>query len=355
MKREGDVIRDAEGPRMLTPKTLLNMAVALSAAAVVAGCAGANQSNSLAVTQPAIGGPVQTLGLTSWISPAAKSSKKGLIYVADYSNSAVHIYPEEGMDQKQIGLITGLPIVEYLNVDRWHNLYVVEFVAGQVVVFPRGSMQPSLTLTVEPSKTYPNAVTISKTGEVAVGQFQQNGINFYHKGQTMPYNIVPPVPGYSSGFCAYDKHGNLYTIESTSSGPSHIGEIVGGGTGSTTVDLGVNTGITNAKGIQVDTHGNIAVVGDSGTLNLYKPGSNTLISTNMLNGNPNPNGGFTLLKNGKKLYVASAILDGNLGQAFEYAYPSGGNVLNTITVQPPTSGSGETAVTGVAVDPPERP
>jgi hypothetical protein len=61
------------------------------------------------------------------------------------------------------------------------------------------------------------------------------------------------------------------------------------------------------------------------------------------------------LKNGKDLYVASAILDGNLGQAFEYAYPSGGNVLNTITVEPPTSGSGETAVTGVAVDPAERP
>src|SRR5580658_5770172 len=112
---------------MLTPKALFNMAVALSAAAVVAGCAGANQSNSLAGTQPAIGSPAQTLGQTSWINPAAKLSKKGLIYVADYSNSAVHIYPEEGKDQKQIGLITGLPIVEYLNVDRWHNLYVVEF------------------------------------------------------------------------------------------------------------------------------------------------------------------------------------------------------------------------------------
>ena len=164
------------------------------------------------------------------------------------------------------------------------------------------------------------------------------------------------MPGYSSGFCAYDKHGNLYVIESTASGPSHIAEIVGGGKGTTTKDLGVNTGITNAKGIQVDTQGNIAVVGDSGTLNLYKPGSNTLISSNMLNGNPNPNGGFSLLKNGKNLYVASAILDGNLGQALEYPYP-GGNVINTITVQPPStgSGSGETAVTGVAVDPPEHP
>jgi hypothetical protein len=349
-------MRGAKISRMLTPKTLLNMTVALVATGLFAGCAGNTPSNSFAGGQPPIGGPAASLVRPSWISPDAKH-KKGLIYVADYSYSAVHIYPEKGTNQKEIGLITGLPIIEYLNVDRWHNLYVVEFVAGQVVVFPRGSTQPSLTLTVNPSGSFPNAVAISKTGEVAVGMFQQSGINFYHKGASTPYNLVAPLPGYSSGFCAYDKHGNLYVIESTASGPSHIAEIVGGGAGTTTKDLGVNGGITNAKGIAVDTDGNIAVVGDSGTLNLYKPGSNTLISTNTLNGNPNPNGGFSLLKSGKSLYVASAILDGNLGQALEYPYPAGGNSINTITVQPPAtgSGSGETAVTGVAVDPPERP
>jgi hypothetical protein len=340
---------------MLTPKTLLNATVALVATGLFAGCAGSTPSNNFTgAAQPPIGGPATSLVRPSWISPDAKH-KKGLIYVADYSNSAVHIYPEKGQNQKEIGLITGLPVIEYLNVDRWHNLYVVEFVAGQVVVFPRGSTQPSLTLSVQPSGSYPNAVAISKTGEVAVGMFQQSGINFYHKGASTPYKLVPPLTNYSSGFCAYDKHGNLYVIESTASGPSHIAEIVGGGKGTTTKDLGVNGGITNAKGIQVDTDGNIAVVGDSGTLNLYKPGSNTLISTNTLNGNPNPNGGFSLLKSGKNLYVASAILAGNLGQALEYPYPAGGDSINTITVEPPQSGSGETAVTGVAVDPPERP
>ncbi|HEY6485271.1 MAG TPA: hypothetical protein VIX83_02665 [Candidatus Cybelea sp.] len=339
---------------MLTPKTLLNSTVALAAAGLLAGCAGSTPSNSLVGGQPSIGGPAASLVRPSWISPDAKR-KKGLIYVADYTNSEVHIYPEKGTDQKEIGSIAGLPILEYLNVDRWHNLYAVEFVAGEVVVFPRGSTQSSLTLTVNPSGSFPNAVAISKTGEVAVGQFQQNGVNFYKKGSPTPYNLVPPVTGYSSGFCAYDKRGNLYVIESTASGPSHIAEIVGGGKGTRTKDLGVNTGITNAKGIQVDTDGNIAVVGDSATLNLYKPGSNTLISTNTLNGNPEPNGGFSLLKNGKSLYVASAILDGNLGQALKYAYPAGGNVVNTITVEPPPSGTGETAVTGVAVDPPEQP
>ncbi|HEY2553605.1 MAG TPA: hypothetical protein VGI15_00010, partial [Candidatus Cybelea sp.] len=224
---------------MLTPKTLLNSTVALAAAGLFAGCAGSTPSNSFVGGQSSIGGPAASLVRPSWIGPEAKR-KKGLIYVADYTNSEVHIYPEKGTNQQEIGTITGLPILEYLNVDRWHNLYAVEFVAGEVVVFPRGSTQSSLTLTVNPSGSFPNAVAISQTGEVAVGQFQQNGVNFYKKGSPTPYNLVPPLSGYSSGFCAYDKHGNLYVIESTASGPSHIAEIVGGGKGTTTKDLGVN-------------------------------------------------------------------------------------------------------------------
>jgi hypothetical protein len=336
---------------MLTHKTIQQTLVAVVAAGLFAGCGGVVPSNDNVAD-----GPAQSpASRASAMSSAAKHAKGGLIYVADYTNSMVHIYPLKGKNQKQVGQITGLPIVEYLNVDRWHNLYVVEFVAGKVLVFPRGATQPSLTLTVNPSGTYPNAVAISHAGEVAVGQFQQNGINFYHKGASTPYKIVPPVSGYSSGFCAYDAHGNLYVIESTAYGPSHIGEIVGGGKGSSTKDLGVNTGITNAKGIQVDTKGDVGVVGDSATLNVYAPKSNTLLSSSQLNGSPNPNSGFSLLKSGKDLYLASALLNGNLGQAEEYAYPAAGNVLNTITVEPPASGTGETAVTGVAVDPPEQP
>ncbi len=326
---------------------------ALAYGALLSGCSGASSPSSFAGT------PVTQNSAThsSFASPDAKQSKKGLIYVADYTNSAVHIYPLRG--KKEIGLITGVPVVEYLNVDRFHNLYVVEFSAGKVLVYRKGATTPSLTLSVQPNGSFPNAVAISHSGDVAVGQFQTNGINFFHKGDTTPYKIVKPVPGYSSGFCAYDAHGNLYAIESTANGPSHIGEIVGGGKGSSTTDLGVNTGITNAKGIQVDEQGNVGVVGDSGTLNVYAPASNTLLGTSQLldppSAGPNPNGGFSLVKSGKSLYVASAILDGSLGQAYKYAYPAGGSIRSTITVEPPPGGSSETAVTGVAVDPPEQP
>lgn len=329
---------------------------AAAAAGLLVGCAAATATrpNDLA------GAPIQPSERgSSGINSAVQHTKNGLIYVADYSNSEVHIYPLRGKNQKEIGSITGLPIVEYLNVDRWHNLYVVEFTAGKVLVFPKGATQPSLTLTVEPKNTFPNAVAISRTGDVAVGQFQMNGINFYHKGATTPYNIVAPPAGFSSGFCAYDASGNLYVILSRASGASHIGEIVGGGSGTSTIDLGVNTGITNAKGIQVDKQGNIGVVGDDGTLNVYAPASNNLLSSAKLldppNDGPSPNGGFSLLKSGKDLYVASAILKGNLGQAYKYAYPGGGSILNAITVEPPAHGSQETAVTGVALDPPEHP
>ena len=338
-----------------TSSSRLKIVSAVAAAALLAGCAGGGSPPGMTQSSPVRAAASHAAFTASF--PAA--ARNGLIYVADYTNSAVHIYPAKGKNQQEVGLITGVPIVEYLNVDRWHNLYVVEFVAGKVLVYPRGATSPSLTLTV-PSGAFPNSVAISHAGEVAIGEFQTNGINFYHKGAETPFNTVKPSPEFgSAGFCAYDAKGNLYVIGSAASRASHIGEIVGGGKGTKIVDLGVNTGITNAKGIQVDKQGNVAVVGDSGTLNLYAPASNTLLSTSHLRyqlSGPNPNGGFSLLATGKKLYVASAILNKqNLGQAFEYNYPAGGPVRNTITVENPPSGQGQTAVTGVAVDPPERP
>jgi sugar lactone lactonase YvrE len=339
---------------MTSLRSLCSALAIASASALLAGSAAA----AMPVAAPSTSRAAARYAVTPDVFSA--KARRGLIYVADYSNQEIHIYPLAGTNQKEIGHISGVPIVEYLNVDRWHNLYVVEFSAGKVVVFPRGATQPSRTLSVEPSGSFPNAVAISHAGEVAVGQFQTNGINFYHRGATTPFNIVkPPASFGSAGFCAYDAAGNLYVIGSAASHASHIGEIVGGGKGNTVTDFGVNTGITNAKGIQVDTQGNVAVVGDSGTLNVYAPASNTLLSTAQLNdppnGGPNPNGGFSLLKSGTDLYVASAILNQqNEGLALEYAYPAGGAILNTIAVQVPPSGS-ETAVTGVAVDPPERP
>jgi hypothetical protein len=345
-----------ESPDMKTLRSLASPIALAAASALLAG--------SAALAGPLVrsaGRPAQPVAHYA-VSPAvfAAMARRGLIYVADYSNDEVHIYPLHGKNQQEVGHISGLTVLEYLNVDRFHNLYAVEFVAGKVVVFPRGATQPSRTLSVEPGGSFPNAVAISHEGEVAVGQFQTNGINFYHRGATMPFKIVAaPATFGSAGFCAYDAHGNLYVIGSAASHASHIGEIVGGGRGNTVTDLGINTGITNAKGIQVDKDGNVAVLGDSGTLNVYAPASNTLLSTASLNdppnGGPNPNGGFSMLKSGDDLYVASGVLNQqNEGLALEYAYPAGGNILNTIAVAIPQGGS-QTSVTGVAVDPPEHP
>ncbi|MEO6990425.1 MAG: hypothetical protein ABI346_02890 [Candidatus Baltobacteraceae bacterium] len=344
---------------MVVSTPFLRVLSASAAAALLAGCSGAGSSAPAALTGNGATQAHARSGFSASFAQTARSA--GLIYVADYTNSAIHIYPGRGRNQKEIGLITGDPVIEYLNVDRWHNLYVVEFVAGKVLVYPRGATQPSLTLSVQPAGNFPNAVAISHDGEVAVGQFQTTGIEFFHKGASTPFKTVAPPAGFGSpGFCAYDASGNLYVIGSRASGASQIGEIVGGSKGTKIVNLGVNTGITNAKGLQIDTQGNIAVVGDDGTLNLYKARSNTLLSSSQLlyppDNGPDPNGGFSLMRAGKYLYVASAFLNAqNLGQALQYAYPAGGSVRNTITVQIPPSGQGQTSVTGVAVDPPEQP
>jgi hypothetical protein len=343
---------------MFASVSLLRSASAGALVACLTGCAGTAAPPASAPFEAA---PFAGTSLVPSAHAASDATAKamGLLYVADYTNEAIHIYPLKGKNQQEIGLIQGVPVVEFLNVDRQHNLYVVEFSAGKVLVYPRGATSPSLTLTVEPKGAFPNAVAISRTGEVAVGQFQTNGIEFFKKGATSPFKTIPPAYG-SAGFCAYDGAGNLYAILSSASGASHIGEIVGGGSGTRMVDLGVNTGITNAKGIQIDKQGDIAVVGDSGTLNRYQAGTNTLIGTSQLldppSDGPNPNGGFSLLASGKNLYVASALLNAqNLGEALEYAYPAGGAIRNTVTVQIPPGGGQQTSVTGVAVDPPERP
>jgi hypothetical protein len=349
------------GGRMLASVSLLRAASAGALLAFLTGCVGAIAPPAavpLAAGSQSASAALRASSQTG-LDVDGSAQTTGLLYVADYTNEAIHIYPLKGKNQQEIGLIQGVPVVEFLNVDRRHNLYVVEFSAGKVLVYPRGATAPSLTLTVEPKGAFPNAVAISRAGEVAVGQFQTTGIEFFKKGATSPFKTIPPAYG-SAGFCAYDAAGNLYAILSSASGPSHIGEIVGGGSGTRMVDLGVNTGITNAKGIQVDTQGSVAVVGDSGTLNRYQAGTNTLLGTSQLldppSDGPNPNGGFSLLASGKNLYVASALLNAqNLGEALEYAYPAGGAIRNTVTVQIPPGGGQQTAVTGVAVDPPERP
>jgi hypothetical protein len=252
----------------------------------------------------------------AYMLPEAESDakKNGLIYVADYTDSDIRIYPLSGSNQKQIGLITGTPVPEYLNVDRWHNLYVVEFSAGTVSVYPRGKTKPSLVLTVEPNGAFPNAVSISHSGEVAVGQFADNGIEFYHKGATTPFNtVVPPSSFGSAGYCAYDADGNLYVIGSSASHSSHLGEIVGGGSGSVVKDFGAMKGITNARGVQVDASGDVAVFGDDGTLNAYAPHSTKRLSTESLqdppSDGPQPNGGFSFTPDGHDVYLASALLN----------------------------------------------
>jgi flagellar biosynthetic protein FliO len=114
------------------------------AAAMVSGCSSSVGSSSN-------GAPSSNSPARAYLSPQYQhAAGGGLIYIADYTNSAVHIYPLRGKNQQEFGLITGDPVIEYLNVDRWHNLYVVEFVAGKVLVYQRGETQPSLTLPVLP-------------------------------------------------------------------------------------------------------------------------------------------------------------------------------------------------------------
>jgi len=339
----------SEGAAM---RTLRLPAFALALGLLATGCAGTANPDSAFVAGSVVAPDAVRDGTLHGAAPA---SSGGLIYVADTTDSNVSVYPLAGKYQKQIGEIPNVPLAAYMNVDTAHNLYVAEFFAGTVDVYARGAKKPSLVLGVEPSGARPNGVAVSAAGEVAVGQYDPVGIEFYRKGATKPFKtIAPPANFGAPGLCAYDASGNLYVIGSSGS-PSHLGEIVGGGSGSSIEDFGTMPGIQNGRGVQVTSSGNVAVIADAGVVETFAPHSTKLLSKETLldppSDGPQPNGGLWFTPDGKDLYVASGILNiKSQGEALEYAYPKGGTIVNTIDVVVPKGGS-QTAVTSMTIDP----
>jgi hypothetical protein len=290
------------------------------------------------VSRPVTGG--------TYLSVDAK--KVGLIYVATGASiGTVDIYPLVGKNQKQVGQITGLTNPGGLAIDHKGNLYIANEGANNILEYSPGT-KPKLVATLNDSGQYPVGVSVDpKTGDIAATNFEtttlgSGSVSFYHFGATMPYKTVTAFT--FTYFAGFDDQGNLFVDGRTNSSPPtiQVGKIRAGGTTIATLPI---SGIAFPGGVKVDNVDNLLIDDQtSKTINCYAATSPYASCGTTPLGDAGDPVDFALLNDNKYLYTADVHAP---GLALAYAFPAGGEPVNTITV-------GGYSV-GVAISPAARP
>jgi hypothetical protein len=175
--------------------------------------------------------------------PAAPS--KGLIYVVQPYQGYINVYPLKGHNQKLIGQLSGtyFPFPQGVAVDRQHNLWVTNFTSSYTVEkFPPGATTPSEVLNDPAPGTgsvyYPVAVAVDDDGTVYVANeyytpsFGPGNIVVYAKGSTNPtQTLTAPSILFPEGI-AVDKNHNIFTNVYTTNAQFVIGEFKASSNGS---------------------------------------------------------------------------------------------------------------------------
>jgi hypothetical protein len=295
----------------------IRLSPTVALALILSGC-GANPNSGATPTLP--------LGTTSagqnalsanrgWLSAEAKAGKH-LLFVADQFGQTVYIFPQKGSNPPPIGAITqGVSAPDGIFVDKHGALYVCNFGAGTITVYPKGSTSPSKTLTG--AGVAPLDVVVGRDGTVYVADFNegQNGHVFeYAGGSTAPTTTIP-LTGYPEGL-ALDHSNNLYVAYQKTSNAGTVLKFAPGSTNGQ--DLGL--AITLVGGATIDAQDNLLVADQSNPdphIDVFPPGATT----------PSQKiGGFALAFDialnhpNKRLYVTQAQ---NPAQVYEVSYPAG--------------------------------
>lgn len=263
---------------------------------------------------------------SGWLSDRAKAGTQ-LFYVADQAGQTVYIFPQVGKNPPPIGAIrTGISAPDGIFVDQHGALYVCNFGAGTVTVYPRGKTSPSKTLTGAGSA--PIDVVVGLDGTVYVADFNvgQHGHIFeYAHGNTTPTKTIS-LTGYPEGlaldhannlFAAYQKTLTAGTVLKFAPGSSHGQDL--------------RLPIVLVGGATIDSHDNLLVADQSNPnphIDVFPPGSH----------HPSKKiGGFPLAFDialnhaNSHLYVTQPQ---NPAVVFEVSYPAGvilQRITNTIT------------------------
>jgi len=267
---------------------------------------------------------------------AALAKNKGpTIAISDQANNVVDLFTAAGT---QVGQLTGFSQPAGMASDIKGDLYVADFDNSRVQVYAAGFASPPTTLS-DPGE-YPFGVDSFANGSyVAVTNFYTSsggpGSVSIFKGSTLLRTITSSTLLYAY-FCAFDGKGNLYVDGEDTNGNVLLGEIPHATSGGSTFEqLSTTNTFGAATGIQVTTAGaQIAILDPRNkAIYTYNPPSGgsfgtptqiTPLGSSVLNPTT-----FAFTKNMADLYTADEISNGD---AYEYAYPTGGTPLSTLTV-----------------------
>lgn len=314
-----------------------------AASLALAACSGPTVSSTPGTTtnvDPAarvhapLGAPQPSHRSGGWLSPAAKHAKH-LIYVSDFLNNAIEIYPTTGSNPSPVGQITdGISGPQGCFVDRHGNLFVTNASNQTVTMYPHGSTTWTLQYT---GFAYPTNVTVGANGMVYVDDLVGQKVVEFPRGKTRSKRTISIT--YPQGV-ALDANNNLYVSYNTGAhgaGPGDVNEYAPGKTSGKDLRLP----IAWSAGDAIDGKSDV-VVADQGTgsnaaVYVFPPGSSTPSQT-INQGMLDP---FRIAfdKPFKTLYVADPAVNALL--VYDYA---SGSLKDSIT-------NGLSSVYGVAVYP----
>ncbi|HEY5096176.1 MAG TPA: hypothetical protein VII69_13755 [Candidatus Eremiobacteraceae bacterium] len=244
---------------------------ALGVAALVtflAGCSGISQTPALNGSSSSLGyaaGP-QVMSMRA-VAPNTShgfmqsiDAQTHLVYMSSWGTASV--VDVLTMDGKQVGQITnGLVEPAGMFVDQNGSLWVAN-VSGGVVVYPRGGLSPSNTLT-DPVG-YPVDVTVCPNGTAYVADLydlnntNHSSVQVYPPGSTKPTRSLNYASDFRNPFLTCDAAGNVFvaTLVGQSVGDGRVIEFpLGKQAGAK--DLGIV--VQSSAGIKPDNAGNLLV------------------------------------------------------------------------------------------------
>ncbi len=174
----------------------------------------------------------------SWIDPQAKKRTQ-LLYVSDWDTNDVYVYNYK--TGASVGKLTGFDEPYGQCVDAKGDVFITNFGGASVVEYAHGGTKVLKTFSVTGN---PLGCAIDKAGDVAVGDYYQNGGSdagnvevFAHGGSN--------AKTYTSENCyyiwgpAYDRSGNLFVESAGAQTPSPVCELPSGGSALVPVSFNV--------------------------------------------------------------------------------------------------------------------
>ncbi len=259
------------------------------------------------------------------------------VFVSDYLNNAIEIYPQGTSHPTPIGSITdGIhgPLGTF--VDKSGTLYVTNLVANTVTEYQIGSGKRIKT--IQSGINGPMSVTADANGDLAVSQYaaHQSSIVEFKGGSPYARQIITSLT-YPAGV-AIDRHGYLWVAWNTQGDNGYVGHVSTCQLFSRTC---VNTGIAIGQtgGLAIDAAGDL-LVGDQThfSIDVFAPGAHRPFRRITLFDHVPYS--FVLDEPQRRLYIA----DYPTGTVVVYNYATGAQLGKIV--------NGLTSAWGVSVDPP---